>query len=449
MTAPDPKEPKDPQFTRETAVAARAAGKQLAALQASQRSALLLALAAALQQPDGRQKVLAANHEDLASAAQEEAAGRLAGPLVRRLVLDDKKIAGLVDGLRQLAAMEDTDAVGRVPVRRELDTALVLERVVCPLGLLGVVFESRPDALVQIASLALRSGNAVLLKGGREAAATNRALAALIQEVLASHGLPPETASLLEARADVETLLGLEGVVDLVIARGSSAFISHVRRSTQIPVMGHDAGICHLYLHATASPPMAAALAVDGKCSYPAACNATETLLWEPGAAAALDAAVAALRAAGVELHADEATRRRHPDLIAATPADWDTEWGALSLSIRCVSGLDEALLHIERHGTGHTEAIVAEDANAAAAFLAAVDAACVFHNASTRFSDGYRFGLGAEVGISTDKLHARGPVGVEGLYTYRWLLRGQGQVSTDYEPGRSGGRTFRHRNLL
>lgn len=438
-------------FTRDTAVAARAAGKQLARLPAAERTRLLHELAAALERPDVRQAVLAANREDLEQAQAEQAAGRLASPLVKRLVLDDKKLAGLIDGLRQLGAMEDADAVGRVVTRRELDDGLVLERAVCPLGLLGVVFESRPDALVQIASLALRSGNAVLLKGGREAAVTNRTLAALIQDVLAGQGLPRETASLLEARADVETLLSLDGIVDLVIARGSSAFISHVRRSTQIPVMGHDAGVCHLYLHASAAPAMAAALAVDGKCSYPAACNATETLLWEPGAEAALDAAVAALQAAGVELHADEATCRRHTGLIPATESDWDTEWGDLRMSVRCVADLDAALAHIEQHGTGHTEAVVAEDPIAAAAFLAAVDAACVFHNASTRFSDGYRFGLGAEVGISTDKLHARGPVGVEGLYTYRWLLRGSGQVSTDYEPGqpRPGGRTFRHRNLL
>ena len=432
-------------FTFEAAVRAKAAGRQLAAAPAALRSTLLRDLAAALGRSAVHEFVLDANRIDVENARQEQAAGRLAAPLVKRLILDEAKLTGLVAGLTQLAGMEDHDAVGRVTLRRALDDGLVLERETCPLGLLGVVFESRPDALVQIASLALRSGNAALLKGGREAIATNRVLAALIQDVLAKRGLPREAALLLEDRADVETLLGLTGLVDLIIARGSTGFINHIRHATRIPVMGHDAGVCHLYLHQSADPAMAAALAVDGKCSYPAACNATETLLWEVGAEAAVDAAIHALFAAGVELRGDEATRARHPRLIPTTEKDWDTEYGALVLSIRQVAGIEGALAHIIGHGTHHTEAIVARDLSAAAQFLREVDAACVFHNASTRFSDGYRFGFGAEVGISTDKLHARGPVGVDGLYTYRWLLRGNGQVTTDYG---TGGRPFRHRDL-
>jgi len=212
-----------------------------------------------------------------------------------------------------------------------------------------------------------------------------------------------------------------------------------------MPVLAHADGLCHLFLHAAADPEMAAAIALDAKCSYPAACNSIETLLWEPGAAAALDACVAALQAAGVELRADEATRVRQPSLLPATAADWDTEYSALVLSLRCVSGLDDALAHIARHGSRHTEAIVTQDAQAAERFLREVDAGSVFHNASTRFADGYRYGLGAEVGISTEKLHARGPVGVEGLLTYRWLLRGEGQVASAYGPQ---GRRFTHRDL-
>lgn len=435
-----------PQFTREAALRAKAAGRTLAAAPAALRSSLIGKLAAALEKESVRAIVRSANQRDIADAEREVAAGRLATPLLKRLLLDDKKIDGLVDGLLQLAAMEDADLAGQVTLRRELDDGLVLEQERCPLGLLGVVFESRPDALVQIGSLALRSGNAALLKGGREALATNRVLAALIQDVLFHGGIPREAALLLEDRADVETLLSLDGVVDLVIARGSTQFIQHIRRHSRIPVMGHDAGVCHLYVHASAAPAMAAALAVDGKCSYPAACNATETLLWDAAATGAIDAAITALRAANVELRGDAATRARHPEIIVATDADWDEEYGALIISIKQVSGIDEALAHIAQHGTRHTEAIVASDGEAAARFLREIDAACVFHNASTRFSDGYRFGLGAEVGISTDKLHARGPVGVDGLYTYRWLLRGAGQVSTSYGPG---GRSFRHRKLL
>jgi len=321
----------------------------------------------------------------------------------------------------------------------------VLERVACPLGVLGVVFESRPDAFVQIAALAIRSGNAALLKGGSEALESNRALAALVGEALTAEGLDPAAVTLLEGREDFAALLALEGVVDLVIARGGSAFIAHVRETSKIPVMAHDAGVCHVYFDRAADPAMGARIVVDAKTSYPSACNAVETLLWHTDASAALDAAVEALRVAGVELRGDEATRVRHPWMRVATAADWDTEYGACVLSIRRVGDLDEALEHIARHGTRHTEAIVTDDRAAAERFLAGVDAAAVFHNASTRFCDGFRFGLGAEVGISTDKIGPRGPVGVEGLLTYRWLLRGTGQASTDYGPGK---RSFTHRDL-
>jgi len=318
--------------------------------------------------------------------------------------------------------------------------------VTCPLGLIGVVFEARPEALIQIAGLALRSGNAVILKGGREAQESNRALTAVVHDVLKKHGLDPRLAVLLEDRADVDAVLQQHGIVDLIVARGSTEFVTHVQKSTRIPVMAHAAGICHLYLHRAADPAMSARLAVDSKMTYPAACNALETLLWDQGAEAALDAAVAALEAAGVELRGCADTRARHPRMGAATDADWDTEYGAAVLSIRRVPNIDEALAHIARHGSRHTDAIVTADAAAAARFLAAVDAAGVYHNASTRFSDGFRYGLGAEVGISTDKLHARGPVGVDGLLTYRWLLHGTGQGTAEYGPG---GKAFQHRDLI
>jgi glutamate-5-semialdehyde dehydrogenase len=430
--------------TLETMVdAAKAAGRGLTALGGEARSALLMGLAAALEDPARRTAVEAANEEDVAAAREAQGRGEMAPALVDRLGLDAKKIASLADGLRQLAARPEL--VGRVLERRELDEGLVLERVSAPLGVVAVVFESRPDALVQIAGLAWKSGNALVLKGGREARRTNRALAALAGEVLAEHGVDPRALALIEERAEVAALLGLAGKVDLVVARGSAAFVRHVRSTSRIPVMAHADGICHLYLHAAADPARAARLAVDAKTSYPAACNAIETLLWDAAAGAALDAAVEALTAAGVELRACAATCERHPRLAAATDADWDTEYGAPILAVRRVADLDEALAHVAAHGSRHTEAIVTADPAAAARFLAEVDAACVFHDASTRFADGYRFGLGAEVGISTDKLHARGPVGVEGLLTYRWLLRGEGQASTDYGPG---GRSYTHREL-
>jgi glutamate-5-semialdehyde dehydrogenase len=432
---------------RDALLAARAAARALAALEADRRSALLTSLADALDDPATRREILAANAEDLASAREAEARGELAPALVKRLGLDESKMDSVADGLRQLAALPDL--VGKVTTHRELDEGLILKRVTCPLGVLGVVFEARPDALIQITGLAWKSGNAAVLKGGREARASNRALAAVARRVLGGHGLDPGALLLLEDRAEVDALLGLHALIDLVIARGSSGFVRHVRASTRIPVMAHADGICHLYLHASADPAMAAKIAVDAKTSYPAACNSIETLLWDSGAGETLDACVEALTAAGVELRGCPATRERHPNLLPATDLDWDTEYGALILAIKRVDGLDGALAHIAAHGSRHTEAIVTDDEAAAARFLAEVDAAGVFHNASTRFADGYRFGLGAEVGISTDKLHARGPVGVEGLLTYRWLLKGSGQAAADYGPG--GGpnrRRFTHREL-
>jgi glutamate-5-semialdehyde dehydrogenase len=428
---------------RESLQAARLAARRLATLSGPERSALLHDFAAALTEPAAQQAVLAANAKDMVAAREEEKAGRLGAALVKRLALDAKKIATTVDGIAQLARMPEL--VGRTLTHRVLDHGLILKRVSAPLGVLGVVFEARPDALVQITSLAWKSGNAVALKGGREAAESNRALCAVAHAVLAKHGIDTAAMLLLEARAEVDILLGMDDLVEMIIARGSSEFIRHVRGHTRIPVMAHADGICHVYLHESADPDIAARVAVDAKCSYPAACNAVETLLWDAGAGAALDAVVAALAEQKVELRGCAETCKRHPHMKPATDRDWDTEYGALVLSIRQVPDIGEALAHIARHGSRHTDAIVAQDAEAASRFMAEVDAACVFHNASTRFSDGYRFGLGAEVGISTDKLHARGPVGVEGLLTYRWLLYGRGQCTTDYSPE---GRHYIHRDM-
>ena len=413
------------------------AGGRLARAPAEARTKALEALAAPLAEPGVRARVLEANGRDLAAATG------LAPALAKRLKLDAVKLDTLADGARQLAAR--TDPLGTVLARRKLDEGLVLTQERCPLGVLAVVFESRPDALVQIASLALRSGNAVLLKGGREAAQSNRALADVVRGALERAGLPPDAVQLLDDRSEVEALLGLEKGVDLVVARGGKEFVEHVRARSRIPVLAHAEGVCHVFLHRSADPAKAARIVVDSKVTYPAACNAVETLLWEPGSEAALDASVTALRSAGVELRGDAATRARHAEMKPATEADWDAEYGALVLAVARVVNLDAALGHIARHGSQHTEAIVAADRAAAERFLAEVDAACVFHDASTRFADGYRFGLGGEVGIGTGKLHARGPVGVDGLLTFRWILRGSGQVSADYGPGK---KPFLHQDL-
>ena len=428
---------------RERAQAASDAAPDLATLDASTRATLLSALADAFEDPSRRAELLAANAEDMSAARDAEARGELASALVKRLALTETKLDGLADGLRQLASADEL--VNRRVARRELDDGLILDRVTAPLGVLGVVFEARPDAVPQITGLALKSGNAVLLKGGREAARSNAAIVALIHEVMRDQGVDPSLVGLLEDRAEFRALLELDDLVDLVIARGSGSFVQMVMDSTQIPVLGHAEGLCHVYLHADADPTMAARIVLDAKTDYPAACNAVETLLWHGEAGPALDATIDVLRKAGVELRGCEATRARHPEVSAASEEDWSTEYGALVLSIKRVDNVAAAHRHVARFGSKHTECIVTADAAVAESYLARVDAASVFHNASTRFADGYRYGLGAEVGISTSKIHARGPVGVEGLLSYRWLLRGDGQVAADYGPGK---KPFTHREL-
>ncbi len=420
-----------------TAAEARAAQRQLAAAPASDRSAALLRLAELLDARQG--DILAANAADLAEADRDD----LAAPLRARLKLTPAKLATLRDGVVALA--EDADPVGR-PLRRTLlDDGLTLTQVQAPVGVLLIIFESRPDAVIQIGSLAIRSGNAVLLKGGREATHSNAVLVGLLQEALRDAGLPEAAAVGVADRAGVAALLSLDHLIDLVIPRGSGSMVSQIQRSTRIPVLGHAEGVCHTYLDAAADPAMAAALSVDGKCDYPAACNATETLLVHRDFLPHLPAVAAALHAAGVTLRGDARAAAVIDGCQPATEADWRTEYGDLVLSVAVVDSLEAAVAHIHRYGSGHTEAIVTQDAAAAERFLAAVDSASVFHNASTRFADGYRYGLGAEVGISTGRIHARGPVGVDGLMTTRWLLRGSGQGAADYS---GGGRAFLHRPL-
>ncbi len=420
-----------------TASAARAAQRQLAAAPAQDRSEALRRLAGLLN--TRQDDILSANAADLAAAARES----LAAPLLARLKLTPDKLATLRDGVLSLA--EGADPIGD-PLRRTLlDDGLMLTQVKAPIGVLLIIFESRPDAVIQIGSLAIRSGNAVLLKGGREAARSNAVLVGLLQEALSGAGLSPETAVGVADRAGVAALLALDHLIDLVIPRGSGSLVKHIQSSTRIPVLGHAEGVCHTYLDAAADPTMAAALSVDGKCDYPAACNATETLLVHRDFLPSLPGVADALREAGVTLRADAAARAVIGDCEAATAEDWRAEYGDRVLSVAVVDSLEAAVAHIHRYGSGHTESIITDDEHAADRFLTIVDSASVFHNASTRFADGYRYGLGAEVGISTGRIHARGPVGVDGLMTTRWLLRGSGQGAAEYS---SGERTFQHRSL-
>ena len=418
--------------------AVRRAAMALGRLDDLSRRQAVEAMADALEQ--SADEIEAANRLDLEAAVTEG----LAGSLVARLRLDGAKLAGAIAGVRQVAAL--ADPLGRRQLHTELDDGLVLERVSVPLGVLGVIFEARPDAVMQIASLAIRSGNGALLKGGREASRSCAAILAALRGGLERSGVvDPACLELLAGREEGRALLRLEGLVDLIIPRGSNALVRFIQDNTRIPVLGHADGICHLYVDAAADPQQALRLAIDAKTQYPAACNAIETLLVHQEIAARfLPEAVAALTEAGVELRGDPAACRLGVGR-AATEDDWSTEYSDLILSVKVVSDLEAALEHIARYGSRHTDAIATGDAAAAERFLASVDSAGVYWNCSTRFADGYRYGFGAEVGISTGTLPPRGPVGLEGLVTYRYVLRGEGHIAADYADGK---RRFRHRPL-
>ena len=400
----------------ERAAAARSAQRALGGADGATRTRALERLAELLE--ERTDALLAANRRDLEAADAEG----LDAPLRKRLGLGADKLRTLIAGVRALAAT--SDPVGATQRATELDDGLILTQVSSPLGVLLIIFESRPDAVVQIGSLALRSGNAVLLKGGREAAHSNAALVACLRDALGDAGLDPDAVVGVAGRAEVAELLALDHLIDLVIPRGSGALVRHIQESTRIPVLGHAEGICHLVIDAAADPAMAARLAVDGVCDYPAACNATETILVHESFLPQFQAVRDALLAQDVRI------------VEPSSEPDWRTEYGDLVVNVRVVGSVDEAIDHVHRYGSGHTESIVTEDAAVAERFLRLVDSASVFHNASTRFADGYRYGLGAEVGIATGRIHARGPVGVDGLLTTRWLLRGTGQVASEYSQG-------------
>jgi glutamate-5-semialdehyde dehydrogenase len=422
----------------ERAAAAKSAAVQLGAAKTEAKNAALTEIAKALHQR--RDEIIAANQQDMAAAEQSH----LAAPLLKRLKFDEAKLADVCAGIHSLINLDDP--AGKVHSAIELDTGLELYRVTCPIGVIGVVFESRPDALVQISTLCLKSGNTCLLKGGSEAAQTNRILAETIAAASEAAGLPAGWIQLLETRQDVADMLALDEQIDLIVPRGSNEFVRHIMAHTNIPVLGHADGICHVYIDAEADLDMAVRLVVDSKCQYVAVCNAAETLLIDAAIAREfLPDVKAALEAKGVRLRGCEQTRSVI-DVEPATDADWATEYLDLVLAIKIVDGLPAAIEHINRHGSGHTDAIVTANKDKAEQFMNLVDSADVFWNCSTRFSDGYRYGLGAEVGISTNKIHARGPVGLEGLVIYKWKLYGKGQVVSDYTGAE--GRKFTHKKL-
>lgn len=361
-----------------------------------------------------------------------EHSGTLEPALAQRLTLSEEKLRTLVAGLRELAHRDDP--LGALLARSQLDDGLILDKVSVPLGVVSVIFESRPDVLYQVLGLALRTGNGVALKGGREATHTNRAMARVAREALESNNLPSRWFTLLEGRESIEELLKHDDLVDLVIPRGSNEFVRHIQATSRIPVLGHASGVCHLYVHPSANLDEALRIIVDAKTQYPAACNSVETVLVDSGIASAF---LPRLRDT-LELHKvrvrscdDSAKILNSNETVRAD--EWSTEYGSLAIALKSVTDMEEAITHINRYGSHHTDGILSQDSAAIERFTTAVDSASVFANCSTRFADGYRFGLGAEIGIGTGKLHARGPVGTEGLLTYKYILRGAGHIVATY----------------
>ncbi|AFY30955.1 glutamate-5-semialdehyde dehydrogenase [Calothrix sp. PCC 7507] len=417
----------------------RQAASLLAVLSTEEKNQAIEAIAQALESE--KDEILQANVADCQAAA----ADGIAKPLYKRLQLDEHKLRDAIAGVRDVGKL--ADPVGQVQIYREIDTGLILKRITCPLGVLGIIFEARPEAAIQIVSLAIKSGNGVILKGGKEAVRSCEAIVKAIKQGLSHTRVNPDAVQLLTTREEILELLQLDKYVDLIIPRGSNSFVRFVQENTRIPVLGHAEGICHLYVDRSADIQKAVAITVDAKSQYPAVCNAIETLLIHQSIAATFLPIVAeALQAVNVELRGDQRTLEILPNLASATESDWETEYSDLILSIKIVDGLEDAIAHINNYGSRHTEAIITEDIKAAETFLGLVNAAGVYHNCSTRFADGFRYGFGAEVGVSTQQMPPRGPVGLEGLVTYKYQMTGDGHIVATYTGANA--KSFTHQDL-
>jgi glutamate-5-semialdehyde dehydrogenase len=426
---------------RQIAEHGKAAARSIAALSEADKNRALGAMADAIE--GNAEAILGENAEDVAIASEMLAKGEISSSTVDRLRLSRGKLAEMARSVRSVASL--ADPVGRILERTALDDGLILEKISCPLGVLAVIFEARPDAITQIASLAIKSGNAVIMKPGREVEKSARVLVDSLRCALRQCGIAEDAVNLVIGRAAAQELLSFNDLVDLAIPRGSRQLVEHVQATSRIPVLGHAEGICHVYVDAAADFEMALRIVDDAKTDYPAACNSVETVLVHQAIAREfLPDLAERLEAKQVNMRGCEQTRGILGDGRIQAVTEWHHEYSDLELAIRVVRDLDEAIDHIHQYGSSHTETIVTNDANAAGRFLREVDSAGVYHNASTRFADGFRYGFGAEVGISTSKLHARGPVGLEGLTTYKYILRGEGQIVTDYR----GDRQFKHQPL-
>ncbi len=413
---------------REKALELKRVCPQMANIPVETRNAALLGIAEAIKA--NKEEIKAANEEDMAAAVENG----IPVPVLKRLKFGDEKIEDVLAELQGLAGLPDP--VGAVQLKRSLDENLTLVRQTVPIGVIGVIFEARPDAMVQVASLCIKSGNCSVLKGGSEALRTNRSLFRVIYEAALAAGMPEGSMMLAETHDDIDQLLKCDDAVDLLIPRGSNEFVRHIMDNTSIPVMGHADGVCHIYVDKEADVDMAVRVLIDAKTQYVAACNTVETILVHRDIAEALLPKLgAAFKENSVELRGTPAIKN-FVECEEAVEEDFSTEYLDLIVSAKIVDDIDEAVDHINRYGSHHTDAIITGDDAAAEHFMDLVDSAGVYRNCSTRFADGFRYGFGAEVGISTGKLHARGPVGLEGLVTYKYKLYGDGQIVGDYASG-------------
>ena len=406
---------------------------KLASVQALQLSTeiknnALLKIADLLE--ENKEKIVSANQKDL------DAASDMSKAMFNRLKLDDNKIRDMIQGVRDIAALPDP--INKELWSKEIAEGMTLKKISCPIGVIGVIFEARPDVISQISSLAIKSSNAVILKGGSEAENTNKIIFSIINEALSSVAEFPENMiNLIFTRDDVKELLDADEYVNLIIPRGSNALVKYIKSNTKIPVLGHADGICHIYIDESADINKVLNICVDAKCQYPSACNSVETILInEKVATLIMPALMMKFIENGVEVLGDDKILKIIPNLKQANDEDWKTEYSDKIVSVKVVNDIDEAISHINRFGSGHTDCIITENKVNAEKFMTFVDSAGVYHNASTRFADGFRYGFGAEVGISTNKTHARGPVGLEGLTIYKYKLFGKNQIVAPYANG-------------
>lgn len=411
---------------------------KMAATTSEKRNSALKAIIAALL--SNKEAILAANKKDLDEAGKSH----VDVPVLKRLKFNEDKLNDVIRGIEDLISLPDP--LGSVQMKRELDSDLLLIRESCPIGVIGVIFEARPDAMIQISTLCIKSGNCAILKGGSETLYTNREIFQTIHQAVIDSGLPKNCIFQAEARSEISELLSCHDSVDLLIPRGSNSFVQYIMNHTKIPVMGHADGICHIYADKDLDVEKAVKIIIDSKTQYTAVCNAAETLLVHKDAAEALLPVLSkAFREKNVEVRGTAAVQQ----IIScnnATEEDFKTEYLDCIISVKIVDDLEEAIVHINRYGSHHTDCIITENTATAEKFMQYVDSAGVYQNCSTRFADGYRYGFGAEVGISTGKLHARGPVGLEGLCTYKYKLFGNGNIVADYAEGR---KSFHFKDLI